>query len=62
MLLHKSYINMAIANILVYRNSTYDLSGPKYKKLSNHQTLKKGVAQNTLIASSKKKCNEGQLF
>ena len=52
MLLHKSVINAAIANILVYRNSLYDLPRPKCKNLSNRQTLEKGVAQNALIASS----------
>ena len=31
MLLHKSYINMAIAHILVYSKSLYDLPGPKCK-------------------------------
>ena len=32
MLLHKSYINMAIANILVYSKSLYDLPRPRYEK------------------------------
>ena len=32
MLLHKSYINMAIANILVYSKSLHDLPRPRYKK------------------------------
>ena len=31
MLLHKSYINVAIANIFLYRKSLYDLPGRKYK-------------------------------
>ena len=30
MLINKLYINMAIRHILVYRNSLYDLAGPKY--------------------------------
>ncbi len=30
MLLHKSYINVAIANILVYLKSFYDLQRPRY--------------------------------
>ena len=54
MVLHKSEINVAIANILVYRNSLYDLPGPKCKNLGNRQTLKKGVAQNALIAMKAK--------
>ena len=54
MLLHKSDINVAIANILVYQNSLYDLPEPKCKNLSNRQTLEKGVAQTALIASSTK--------
>ena len=54
MLLHKFDINVVIANILVYGNCLYDLSGPKCKNLSNRQTLEKGVAHNALIASSKK--------
>ena len=33
MLLHNSYINVAIANILPYRKSPYDLPVPKYKNL-----------------------------
>ena len=61
MLLHKSYINVAIAIILVYRNSLYDFPGPKCNNLSNHQPLEKGVAQTALIASSTK-CNEVQMF
>jgi len=31
MLIYKLYINMAIRHILVYRNSLYDIAGPKYK-------------------------------
>ena len=30
-LLHKSYINVMIANILLYRKSLSELPGPKYK-------------------------------
>ena len=33
MLLHNSYINVAIANMLPYRKSLYDLPVPKYKNL-----------------------------
>ena len=32
MLLHKSYINVAIANILLYGFTLYDLPEPNYKK------------------------------
>ena len=32
MLLRKSYINMAIANILVYSKSLYDLPRPRHEK------------------------------
>ena len=32
MLLHKLYVNMAIANILVYSKSLYDLPRPRYEK------------------------------
>ena len=32
MFLHNTYINVAIAHILLYRKSLYDLPGPKYKK------------------------------
>ena len=54
MLLQKSGINLAIANILMYRNSLYDLLGLKFKKLGDRQTPEKGMAQNALIASSTK--------
>ena len=33
MLLHNSYINVAIAVILLYRKSLYDLQEPRYKNL-----------------------------
>ena len=33
MLLHKLYINVAIANNLLYRFTLYDLPEPKYKNL-----------------------------
>ena len=35
MLLHKLYINVAIANILLYQKSRYDLPEGKYKILKN---------------------------
>ena len=38
MLLHNSYINVVIANILLYRMSLYDLQKPKYK---NHRGAQK---------------------
>ena len=34
MLLHKLYINVAIANILLYPKSFYDLPEPKYQEFS----------------------------
>ena len=54
MLLNKSDINVAIANILVYRNILYNLPGPKCKNLGDRKTPEKGVAKNALIASSTK--------
>ena len=54
MLLHKLYINMCIRHSLVYRNSFYNLPGPKYKNSSDRETLEKGVAQNALMALSSK--------
>ena len=48
MLLHKLYINMSIRHSLVYRNSLYNLPGPKYKNSSDRKTLEKGEAQNAL--------------
>ena len=50
MLLHKLYINMSIRHSLVYRNSLYNLPGPKYKNSTDRETLEKGVAQNALMA------------
>ena len=50
MLLHKLYINMSIRHSLVYRNSLYNLPGPKYKNPTDRETLEKGVAQNALMA------------
>ena len=42
MLLHESYINMAIANILVYSKSLYDLRRPKYEKCNKREWLGNG--------------------
>ena len=42
MLLHKLYINMAIANILMYQKSLYDLSGPKYEIRILRESQEKG--------------------
>ena len=50
MLLHKLYINMSIRHSLVYRNSLYNLPGPKYINSTDRETLEKGVAQNALMA------------
>ena len=46
MLLHKSYINMAIANILLCRKSRYDLPGLKYKNPWARETLKRAWPRN----------------
>ena len=54
MLLYNLYINMAIRHIEVYRNSLYDLPGPKNKNPSDRKTLEMGVAENALIALSTK--------
>ena len=62
MLLHKSYINVAIANILVYRKSLYDLPEPKYKNLGRRETLKKGVARNALVPLSTKMVPRPNVF
>ena len=45
---------MAIREILVYKNSLYDVPGLKYKNSSDRKTLKKGVAENARIAFSTK--------
>ena len=45
MLICKLYINMAIRHILVYRNSLYDLAGPKYKNLSDRENPRKGCGR-----------------
>ena len=42
MLLHKLYRNMAIANILVYPKSLYDLPGPKYEIRILRESQEKG--------------------
>ena len=44
MLLHKSNINMAIANVLLLRRSRYDLPKAKYQKFGLLKNQKKGVA------------------
>ena len=45
---------MSIRHSLVYRNSLYNLPGPKYKNSTDRETLEKGVAQNALMALSSK--------
>ena len=49
MLLHNLYINVLIALILVYRNSLWDLQGPKYRNLafdrSGGEDQKNGFSQ-----------------
>ena len=49
MLLHNLYINVLIALILVYRNSLWDLQGPKYRNLafdrSGREDQKNGYCQ-----------------
>ena len=52
MLLHKLYINVAIANILVYQKSLYDLPGPNCKNRGEREIVKKGVAQKSWFAWS----------
>ena len=52
---------MDIRHILVYGKSLYDLTGSTYKNSSYSETLEKGVAENALIAFSKK-CNKVQMF
>ena len=44
MLLHNSNINVAIAVILLYRKSLYDLQGARYKKATLRKP-KKGRGQ-----------------
>ena len=39
MLLHKLYINVAIANILLYPKSFYDLPEPKYQEFSKFDAI-----------------------
>ena len=46
MLLHNANINVAIAHILLYRKSLYDLQKPIYKKSSGRVNHKMGVAKN----------------
>ena len=54
MLLHKSYINMAIANIFLYRKSLYDLPGRKYKIAKNQKgAVKKGVVPRNVTVVKK---------
>ena len=35
----------------MYRNSLYNLPGPKYKNSGGRETLEKGVVQNALMAT-----------
>ena len=42
MLLHKSYINVAVANILLYWKSLYDLQRPRYEFLTLALSAKSG--------------------
>ena len=45
MLIYKLYINMAIRHMLVYRNSLYDLAGPKYKNKCDRENPRKGCGR-----------------
>ena len=45
----------------MYGKSLYEFPGSTYKNSSYSETLEKGVAENALIAFSKK-CNEVQMF
>ena len=45
MLLHNSYINVAIAHILVYLKRLYNLHKPIYKFYLSSQYRTKGVAE-----------------
>ena len=40
MLLHSSYINAAIADILMHEEDLYDLTGQEYRNLGRYETLK----------------------
>ena len=48
MLLHKFYINVAIANVLLYQITLYNLPGRKFKNWGWHKTPE-GCCQNSLI-------------
>ena len=48
MLLHKLYINVAIANNLLYRFTHYDLPEPKYKNLKCRFVEKRFLSNNSL--------------
>ena len=52
MLLHKLYINMAIANILVYPKSLYDLPGPKYEIRILRESQEKGRGHMGMMPNS----------
>ena len=48
MLLHKLYINVAIANNLLYRFTLYDLPELKYKNLKCRFVAKRFLSNNSL--------------
>ena len=61
MLLHKSYINVAIANILLCRKSLYDLSSPKYKIRLGANCVKRAWPETTWYHRLQK-WYQGQMF
>ena len=64
MLLHKLYINVAIRyNVhLVYRNSLYDLAGPKYKNQSDRKEPRKGCGRKRLHCIQFKNAMKSKCF
>ena len=53
---------MAIANILSYKRSLYDLPEPKYRYSRLREALKKGVAENAMMALSTKMPSSPNIF
>ena len=53
MLLHKSYINVAIANILLYRKGLYDLHRPRYGFATKNLKISAAKAKNSNISKNK---------
>ena len=53
MLLHKSYINMAIANILLYQKGFYDLHRPRYGFVTKNLKISAAKAKYLNISKDK---------